>query len=131
MNTVSSVFWAGIVLEVVTFWKFCLVDSSSGSYRNQLSQSKIRLQILNLKFHQLKIYILDGGEISPKHSNQRLPKDFRNISSIGESMMPNKYDVISTEYNVISMSYNIESSVTKWREIGYIGVTIWDAGISC
>ena len=54
LNTGLSVFWAGLVLEVATFWNFCLVDSSSGSYRNQLYQSKIRLQILNLKFHQLK-----------------------------------------------------------------------------
>ena len=64
LNTVSSVFWAGIALEVVTFWRFCLVDSSSGSYRNQLYQSKIRLQILNLKFHQLKIRILLNIQIT-------------------------------------------------------------------
>ena len=64
LNTVSSVFWAGVALEVVTLWKFCLVDSSSGSYRNQLYQSKIRLQILNLKFHQLKIRILLNIQIT-------------------------------------------------------------------
>ena len=93
MNTVLSVFWAGLVLEVATFWNFCLVDSSSGSYRNQLYQFKIRLQILNLK-----IYILEISKTfkSKTPYNNLLEKILSGNFEILEFLCFGKYDASET-----------------------------------